>query len=90
MTLLLDGVADHIAGPVMCSASTMYSLLKESELTPADGAVFPGGGGGVGIQSIQLAVDIGLRPVVINTGAEETNLALEHNAEAYVDFRSRE
>ncbi|RQM04846.1 hypothetical protein DH86_00004076, partial [Scytalidium sp. 3C] len=41
-----DGVDDYIAGPVMCSASTMYRSLVESELRPGDWACFAGGGGG--------------------------------------------
>ena len=49
-TIIPDGVSDYIAGPIMCSASTMYILLKESGLQPGDWVVFPGGGSGVGLQ----------------------------------------
>lgn len=51
-TLIPDGVSDYVAGPIMCSASTVYTSLKESGLRPGHFAVFPGGGGGVGIQVI--------------------------------------
>ncbi|KAL4861696.1 hypothetical protein BDV12DRAFT_203750 [Aspergillus spectabilis] len=87
-TLIPDNVPDHVAGPVMCSASTMYSSIKESELVPGDWAVFPGGGGGVGIQGVQLAVAVGLRPVVVDTGAGKRKLAMELGAEAFVDFKN--
>ena len=50
-----DGVSDEMAGPIMCSASTMHRALIESELKPSNWVVFPGGGGGVGIQGVQLA-----------------------------------
>ncbi|KIV88038.1 hypothetical protein PV10_09212 [Exophiala mesophila] len=50
-------------------------------------AVFLGGGGGVGIQGVQLAKAIGLRPVVVDTGLEKQKLALSLGAEAFVDFR---
>lgn len=50
-----DGVSDELAGPIMCSASTMHRGLKEARLEPGNWVVFPGGGGGVGIQGIQLA-----------------------------------
>ena len=50
-----DGVPDEVAGPIMCSASTMHRGLIESDLKPSNWVVFPGGGGGVGIQGIQLA-----------------------------------
>lgn len=54
-TLIPDGVNDYVAGPIMCSASTIYTSIKESGLRPGDWAVFPGAGGGVGMQGVQLA-----------------------------------
>ncbi|KAH0827724.1 hypothetical protein AYO21_08896 [Fonsecaea monophora] len=86
-TLIPDGVPDHIAGPVMCSASTMYSSLKESGLRPGDWAVFVGGGGGVGIQGVQLASAMGIRPIVVDSGREKRKVALEYGAEAFLDFK---
>lgn len=50
-----EGVPDHVAGPIMCSASTMHRSLLDSCLRPGNFVVFPGGGGGVGIQGVQLA-----------------------------------
>ncbi|KAJ5616549.1 hypothetical protein N7537_001663 [Penicillium hordei] len=82
-----DGVPDEIAGPIMCSASTMYRSLNESNLRSGAWVVFPGGGGGVGIQGVQLAKGMGLRPIVVDTGASKHKLALEMGAEAFVDFK---
>lgn len=50
-----DGVPDEVAAPIMCSASTMHRALVDSALRPGNWVVFPGGGGGVGIQGVQLA-----------------------------------
>jgi alcohol dehydrogenase, propanol-preferring len=86
-TLIPDGVSDYVAGPIMCSASTIYTSLKESELRPGNWAIFPGGGGGVGIQGVQLAAAIGLRPVVVDTGSEKKELSLSLGAEHFVDFK---
>ncbi|KAH6704001.1 chaperonin 10-like protein [Leptodontidium sp. MPI-SDFR-AT-0119] len=63
-----DGVSDYIAGPIMCSASTMHRALIDSGLKVGQWVVFPGGGGGVGIQGVQLAKAMGMRPIM---GAEE-------------------
>jgi propanol-preferring alcohol dehydrogenase len=71
----------------MCSASTMCRSLSESNLKPGDWAVFPGGGGGVGIQGVQLAKGMGMRPIVVDTGADKRSLALSMGAEAFIDFR---
>lgn len=74
----------------MCSASTAYTSLKESHLRPGQWAVFPGGGGGVGIQGVQLAVAMGLRAVAVDTGSERRELCKKYGAEHFVDFREVE
>lgn len=71
----------------MCSASTMYTAIRSSGALAGQWACFPGGGGGVGIQGVQLASAMGLRPVVVDTGAERRALALKMGAEEFVDFR---
>lgn len=89
-TLIPDGVSDYIAGPIMCSASTAYTSLKSSGLIPGQWAVFPGGGGGVGIQGVQLAVAMGLRAIVVDTGAERREMCKKYGAEHFVDFKEVE
>ncbi|KAH7024598.1 alcohol dehydrogenase [Microdochium trichocladiopsis] len=86
-TIIPDSVPDHVAGPVMCSASTMYTAIRSSGATAGQWACFPGGGGGVGIQGVQLAVAMGLRAVVVDTGSERRELALKMGAEEFVDFK---
>lgn len=65
----------------------MYRSLIESNLRSGAWVVFPGGGGGVGIQGVQLAKGMGMRPIVVDTGASKQKLALEMGAEAFVDFK---
>ncbi|KAF7542147.1 hypothetical protein G7054_g41 [Neopestalotiopsis clavispora] len=89
-SLIPDGVSDYVAGPIMCSASTVYTALKESGLRPGQWACFPGGGGGVGIQGVQLAVAMGLRVIVVDTGAEREALSKEMGAEVFIDFKEVE
>ncbi|KAJ4294149.1 hypothetical protein N0V90_007839 [Kalmusia sp. IMI 367209] len=86
-TIIPDGVSDIIAGPIMCSASTVYTSIKESGLKPGEWAVFPGAGGGVGMQGLQLAKAMGLRPVAIDTGADKKKLCIENGAEQFIDFK---
>ncbi|KAK4495282.1 hypothetical protein PRZ48_013612 [Zasmidium cellare] len=83
-----DGVPDDIAAPIMCSASTMHRALIDSRLKPGNWVVFPGGGGGVGIQGVQLAKAMGMRPIVVDGGEEKEKLALSVGAEEFVDFRT--
>ena len=70
----------------MCAASTVYSSIKESGVKAYEWAVFPGGGGGVGIQGVQIATAMGVRVIVVDTGNERRKLALEHGAEHFIDF----
>lgn len=87
-TIIPDGVSDYIAGPIMCSASTIYTSIKDSGLQPGDWAVFPGGGGGVGMQGVQLAKAMGLRPVAIDTGEDKKKLCIDTaGAEHFIDFK---
>lgn len=86
-TIIPDGVSDYVAGPIMCSASTIYTSLKNSGLRPGQWAVFPGGGGGVGIQGVQLAEAMGFRPIVVDTGDERRKLAMSLGAEHFIDFK---
>ena len=71
----------------MCSASTAYSSIKEAKLRPGQWALFPGGGEGVGIQGVQLAVAMGLRVIVVDTGAERRAICKNYGAEHFVDFK---
>lgn len=81
-----DGVPDEVAGPIMCSASTMHRAMTDAQLKPGQFVVFPGGGGGVGIQGVQLAKAMGFRPIAIDGGAKKRDLAISMGAEAFVDF----
>lgn len=85
--MIPDGVSDYVAGPIMCSAATIYNSLKESGLKPGNWAVFPGGGGGVGIQGVMLASAMGFRPIVVDTGDARDKLAMKYGAEHFVDFK---
>ncbi|KAJ5163939.1 Polyketide synthase enoylreductase [Penicillium coprophilum] len=82
-----DGVPDEVAGPIMCSASTVYRSLVESNLRPGAWVVFTGGGGGVGIQGVQLAKAMGMRPIVVDSGQSKQKLSLEMGAEAFLDYK---
>ncbi|KAF2484410.1 chaperonin 10-like protein [Neohortaea acidophila] len=80
-----DGVPDEVAGPIMCSASTTHRALIDSGLKPGNWVVVPGGGGGVGIQGVQLVKAMGMRAIVVDAGSKE-QMCREMGAEAFVDF----
>lgn len=65
----------------------MHRALIDSGLKPGNWVVFPGGGGGVGIQGLQLAKAMGMRPIVVDGGEQKRKLCMEHGAEAFIDFR---
>lgn len=66
----------------------MFRALREANLNAGDWAVFPGGGGGVGIQGVQLAKGMGLRPIVVDTGEAKRSLCLRQGAEKFIDFKT--
>lgn len=65
----------------------MHRALRLANLKVNNWVVFPGGGGGVGIQGVQMAAAMGFRPIVVDTGAERRTFALEKGAVAFVDFK---
>lgn len=65
----------------------MHRALVDSGLKPGNWVVFPGGGGGVGIQGLQLAKAMGMRPIVVDGGEQKKKLCTQHGAEAFIDFR---
>lgn len=71
----------------MCSAATAYRSIRESNLTVGSWATFIGGGGGVGIQAVQIAKAFGLRPIVVDSGSAKRDISLKMGAEAFIDFR---
>ncbi|KAF1958800.1 hypothetical protein CC80DRAFT_490589 [Byssothecium circinans] len=81
-----EGVDDFVAGPIMCSGSTIYRSIIESELKPGDWAVFPGAGGGLGHMGVQIAKAMGMRVVGVDGGDEKKELCLRLGCEAFVDF----
>ncbi|USW50646.1 Putative alcohol dehydrogenase, zinc-type, GroES-like superfamily, NAD(P)-binding domain superfamily [Septoria linicola] len=85
-----DGVPDEAAGPIMCSASTMHCALREAGYRAGEWIVFPGGGGGVGIQGVQLARAMGMRPIVIDTGNVKKELATKLGAEVFIEFKQEQ
>ncbi|KZZ94060.1 Alcohol dehydrogenase superfamily, zinc-type [Ascosphaera apis ARSEF 7405] len=82
-----DGVPDELAAPIMCSASTILRSITESQLRAGEWAVFCGAGGGVGIQGVQIAKAMGLRPIAIDTGADKRELCMKMGAEHFIDFK---
>jgi len=65
----------------------MVQSLEKSGLQPGNWAVFPGGGGGVGIQGVQIAAAMGMRPIAIDTGSDKRELCLSLGAEVFIDFK---
>lgn len=41
----------------------------------------------MGIQGVQLARAMGMRPIVVDTSAQKKEIALKMGAEAFIDFR---
>ncbi|GKZ29464.1 hypothetical protein AbraIFM66950_005024 [Aspergillus brasiliensis] len=86
-TRIPDGVDDFAAGPIMCSGSTMFRALRESNLHAGQWVVIIGAGGGVGHMGVQIAKAMGLRVIGVDTGEDKAQLCLQLGCEAFVDHR---
>ncbi|KAK5147713.1 hypothetical protein LTR32_000872 [Rachicladosporium monterosium] len=65
----------------------MHRALIDSGLKAGNWVVFPGGGGGVGIQGVQLAKAMGMRPIVVDSGSAKKELSTKMGAEHFIDFK---
>lgn len=81
-----EGVDDAVAGPIMCSGSTMYRSIAESGLKANQWAVFLGAGGGVGHMGVQIARALGTRVIGIDNGADKRELCMKLGCEVFIDF----
>jgi propanol-preferring alcohol dehydrogenase len=80
-------VPDDLAATLMCSAATAYRSVKSAGLAPGSDVVVLGGGGGVGIQVIQVAKLFGFRAIAVDVGDSKRDLALEMGADDFVDIQ---
>jgi len=65
----------------------MHRALNDSGLKSGNWVVFPGGAGGVGIQGVQLAKAMGMRPIVVDSGDAKKQLSMKMGAEEFIDFK---
>jgi len=66
-----------------------YLTLDEDDggSDPANCSEIDSIGGGVGIQGVQLAKAMGMRPIVVDTSLSKKKLDLKMGSEAFIDFR---
>lgn len=82
-----EGVPDDLAATLMCSGATAYRSVKSASLPPGSDVVVLGGGGGVGVQVIQIAKALGFRPIAVDVGDAKRELSLSVGADAFVDIQ---
>ncbi|KAL6863270.1 hypothetical protein ACO1O0_003517 [Amphichorda felina] len=82
-----EAVSDDLAATLMCSAATAYRSVKSAGLAPGSDIVVLGGGGGVGIQVVQVAKVFGFRAIVVDVGDAKRELSLEMGADDFVDIQ---
>ncbi|EEU35540.1 uncharacterized protein NECHADRAFT_55526 [Fusarium vanettenii 77-13-4] len=82
-----DGIPDDLAATLMCSGATAYRSVKSADLPPGSDVVILGGGGGVGVQVVQIAKALGFRPIVVDVGDAKRELSLRMGADSFVDIQ---
>ncbi|KAF7553273.1 hypothetical protein G7Z17_g3740 [Cylindrodendrum hubeiense] len=82
-----EGVPDDLAATLMCSGATAYRSVMSAGLKPGSDVVVLGGGGGVGVQVVQITKLLGFRPIVVDVGDAKRELSLSMGADAFVDIQ---
>lgn len=87
VTKIPDGIDSASAASILCAGVTVYRALKNSNTHIGNFIVLPGAGGGLGHLAVQYAVNMGLRVIAIDTGAEKHKLVMSLGAEKWIDFK---
>ncbi|KLO13334.1 mannitol-1-phosphate dehydrogenase [Schizopora paradoxa] len=87
VTKIPESIDSASAASILCAGVTVYRALKNSNTHIGDFIVLPGAGGGLGHLAVQYAVNMGLRVIAIDTGAEKQKLCLSLGAEKWIDFK---
>jgi len=87
VTKIPEGFDSAAAASILCAGVTVYRALKNSNAHIGDFIVLPGAGGGLGHLAVQYAVNMGLRVIAIDTGAEKHKLVMSLGAEKWIDFK---
>jgi NADPH2:quinone reductase len=84
-----DGVDDRTAAAVGVAHRTAYHTLRSvARVEAGDEVVVLGAGGGVGLATVQLAVQLGARVTAVASSAEKLDAATIHGATRVINHRS--
>lgn len=78
---------DFPAGSLIANAigTSFHALVKRMRLAPAERLIVTGGGGGVGLHAIQIAVMLGAQVMGVDLGAPKLQAMVDAGADAVVD-----
>ncbi|KAF4334889.1 polyketide synthase enoylreductase [Fusarium beomiforme] len=85
-TRIPDGVADEVAGPIMCGGFSAYAACKRTAVKPGEWLVILGAGGGVGHFALLYAKAMGMRVIAVDIGKEKEDMCRKLGAEEFIDF----
>ncbi|EIW85839.1 mannitol-1-phosphate dehydrogenase M1PDH1 [Coniophora puteana RWD-64-598 SS2] len=86
VTPIPDVLSSAAATPLLCAGLTVYKGLKHANSLPGEWIAIPGAGGGLGHLAIQLARNMGLRVLAIDSGEDKRKLCMSLGAEQWLDF----
>jgi propanol-preferring alcohol dehydrogenase len=83
----LPETVDFPAGSLIANAigTSFHALVKRMRLAPAERLIVTGGGGGVGLHAIQIAVMLGARVMGVDLGVPKLQAMQDAGAEAVID-----
>ena len=89
VSLIPDGVASHIAAPLLCAGLSLAGAVSkcEPEVKAGQWVAIVGAGGGLGHIGVQIASKVkGYKVIAIDSGDDKEKLTKDMGASAFVDY----
>lgn len=86
-----EGLSDReAAGFPVAYGTAHFGLVDRANLTAGETVVIFGAAGGVGLTSVEVARQLGARVIAVAGGPEKVAIAIEHGADAGIDYRGED
>ena len=87
LTMIPDELGDEVAAPLLCAGLSMFGSISRAGLKKGEWLALMGAGGGLGHLGVQIAREIGLKVIAIDTGEKKRQLCMKLGATAFLDFK---
>ncbi|KAK4694768.1 hypothetical protein P7C71_g2864, partial [Lecanoromycetidae sp. Uapishka_2] len=88
LSFIPEELESGIAAPLLCAGLSMFGSISRAGLKVGEWLLLPGAGGGLGHLGVQIAREMGIKVIAVDTGDKKRELCLQLGAVAFLDFKT--